>query len=443
MAYITTSELNLSNHTNDYDATTEAMSKFEWLFKSENFEVRLSSMDIPHFRPYNRHLNKVLYDLNPRVRYAFLSKFRRDLNLTHRTRALDDPSSGIKALSLSLIVDSDEISKAKIYKLLFCGASEVKIAIANNYLIDIHEIDKQYLLFDENPLVRLAFIPRLCIDNDSIELLLKDSRSDIRIEASKKLLKIPNVSAYQIERGLIDSDYRVRLIFAMAVMFTSSQIDRGLKDVSKYVREAFAQNVNVSLTKRQIENGLTDSYYGVRLAISERREIKFTDAQVNRGVNDSNPKVRCAFVKRSILGREQVETGLNDPDPDVRETYVAFTPYIALTEKQIERCIADSNRAVCIALFSRPDVQLTDNQIEELATDPEPWVRSIIFKREDLYLSQEQINAGLRDPSYSVRVSLVKRKNITFTDEQIKIGLRDNSYFIRDKFRSKQFSAKN
>jgi hypothetical protein len=74
------------------------------------------------------------------------------------------------------------------------------------------------------------------------------------------LMVLNDQSVEDIESGLTNSDKTIRQIFAAKRNFkmTNEQFERGLSDSSAFVRGVFAKRLDVSPTSVQVERGLTD-----------------------------------------------------------------------------------------------------------------------------------------------------------------------------------------
>ncbi len=199
----------------------------------------------------------------------------------------------------------------------------------------------------------------------------------------------------EIESGLTSADVSVRQKFANSLNDykpTPAQIERGMLDEDGLVRMLFtihARRVNFPFTSEQLERALTDENVHLRdYVTSTFREYKFTLFQLERALKDESPRVRSNIAMHygDQLKTEQIARGLLDKESNVRSEFAA---------------LRSEN-------FSD---QLTPEQIECGLTDEDEEVRMEFVDNDDVVLSPEQIQRGLKDPSMWIQLEIAARYN--------------------------------
>jgi hypothetical protein len=94
-----------------------------------------------------------------------------------------------------------------------------------------------------------------------------------------------------------------RCLFSLGVnknldIYTSDEIERFLSNPQWQVRKS-AANLYLPLTDVQIQQGLMDSDWRVRLAFVSRKDLWLSDSQIEVGLADENWHVRSIFQQRA------------------------------------------------------------------------------------------------------------------------------------------------
>lgn len=229
-------------------------------------------------------------------------------------------------------------------------------------------------------------------DEVAVERTLKLGFQDGILISEDVILKYP-LTLGEIERGLTSTEVSVRRQFAESRDYTPTveQIERGMLDEDGLVRMLFtmhARRVRFPFTPEQLERALTDKNKNIRDYVTSFHECKFTLFQLERALKDESPRVRgnIAMYFGEQLKSEQIARGLLDKESNVRAEFAA------VRSENLED-------------------QFTAEQIERGLTDEDEEVRMGFVDNEDVVLSPEQIQRGLKDPSIWIQLEIAARYN--------------------------------
>lgn len=211
---------------------------------------------------------------------------------------------------------------------------------------------------------------------------------------SEEVMLEYHLSRGEIENGLTSTDVSIRQKFADSLddyKPTPKQIERGMLDEDGLVRMLFtmhARRVRFPFTPEQLERALTDKNKNIRDYVTSFHECKFTLFQLERALKDESPRVRgnIAMYFGEQLKSEQIARGLLDKESNVRAEFAA------VRSENLED-------------------QFTAEQIERGLTDEDEEVRMGFVDNEDVVLSPEQIQRGLKDPSIWIQLEIAARYN--------------------------------
>lgn len=191
--------------------------------------------------------------------------------------------------------------------------------------------------------------------------------------------------------------YVTNSIYAHNFCTNYMQLDRGLNDGSAKIRKSWLTKAirdGLSLTKKQIDSLLDDSYIDIRKEICFYTD-DFTDEQIERGLTDKDKHVRESFIRanRTNLTEKQINRAIKDPSSYIRAKIVEHVPN--LTEEQIEPLLSDTSLRVIFSIIGSDGLDLTEKHIAILLKNDNPLVVDTIKYRQknSLHMKKASINA--------------------------------------------------
>lgn len=205
------------------------------------------------------------------------------------------------------------------------------------------------------------------------------------------------------ESALIDLDPMVRLVAAARPDFVMNKerVDRGVSDISEFIRKLHVVKGNALLSSSQIYTLLRDPSFSVRLELVKFCASRFTTNQVEYALNSSEFEIRLAVICSA-----------------------GFCP----TRKQFLRGLEAEMRVEAVAMLDRMTTELAPLALDHSLV----FVRSAAYGFMPLKLTSDQIETGLQDLEEQIRRTIINRTDIELTVPQflaaLKTGCPDTIY---------------
>lgn len=423
---------------------------------SPDLETRKSFAECKGIKLSDSQMERGLIDKNPLIRYIFakklydhdysLRRYKYNITEVQIKRGMNDKNASVRALFVKY--QSGFISREEIENILSDNSTEVVTALASNYLVTFKAEHVELALKSPIKKIRDAFSKRFTHIN-SMNGQLADkllSNNSLKVCGTENMSLSKDITNQKVERGLIDSSPRVRIIFINHIFKDKAfpigyhQLERGLRDPSERIRECWLRGtyVHKKLTKNQIKRALDDISDGVRIAVLGNIDIEIgSEERAQILLNRNSYSVIQTLLTRSdtFLKRNEIEAGLTSKYVNTR---LAFVDNISfhLDSDQIKRGLEDENNYVRAKFIRIPQAKqfFDDKNIEQMLKHISPVIRCAIANRTDIKINKKQVDRGLLDEDSSVRKIFALKEGIELTSDQIAVGLTDESSEVRAAF---------